>query len=65
MNSFWKNITKYPKFLISIITGFFLTTFYPIFKLLTTNKNRFLFIIILNLILIVLYYTVRLMLDVN
>nr|YP_009488685.1 Ycf33 [Grateloupia filicina]AWD77438.1 Ycf33 [Grateloupia filicina] len=65
MNSFWKNIIKYPRFLISIITGFFLTTLYPLFKLLATNKNRFLFIAILNSILIVLYYIIRLMLDIN
>nr|YP_010986113.1 hypothetical protein NDC12_pgp105 [Polyopes affinis]WOL37031.1 hypothetical protein [Polyopes affinis] len=65
MNTFWKNIIKYPRFLISVLIGFFLTTLYPIFKLLARKKNRFFAIIILSLLSTILYYTIRLMLEIN
>nr|UAD85671.1 hypothetical protein [Gracilaria edulis] len=32
MKKFWDNINKFPKFLLSVIIGFFLTTFQEIFE---------------------------------
>nr|QCI07471.1 hypothetical protein [Leiomenia cribrosa] len=65
MNTLWKNIIKFPTFAISIITGFFLTTFYPIFKLLKQKKNRVLLTIIIILIIWIIYKTLSLMLGVK
>nr|YP_009296319.1 hypothetical protein Sebd_167 [Sebdenia flabellata]AOM65254.1 hypothetical protein Sebd_167 [Sebdenia flabellata] len=41
MNNFWNNLNKYPRFLLSVLVGFFLTTLHPIFKLFTNKKNFF------------------------
>nr|UAD87277.1 hypothetical protein [Gracilaria pacifica] len=40
MTKFWNNIKKFPRFLFSVIVGFFLTTFYTIFELLKERKKR-------------------------
>nr|YP_009394207.1 hypothetical protein [Rhodomela confervoides]ARW62769.1 hypothetical protein [Rhodomela confervoides] len=47
MSDFWRNLYKFPRFLISVLIGFFLTTFQPVFKLLKGKTNRMLFIIII------------------
>nr|QOS04540.1 hypothetical protein [Sarcopeltis skottsbergii] len=65
MNTFWDNISKFPRFLVSIIAGFFLTTLYPIFELLKDKKKRFFTVIIILLIIISTYILLRLMLDLN
>nr|AOM64643.1 hypothetical protein Riqu_164 [Riquetophycus sp.] len=57
MNTFWNNITKFPKFLISVIIGFFLTTLQPIFELLKNKKKR-LFLTILACLLILTFYQI-------
>nr|WOA02417.1 hypothetical protein [Gloiopeltis furcata] len=55
MHTFWNNINKYPRFFISIIIGFFLTTFRPIFELLGSEKNKILIgTIIIGLMFIIL-----------
>nr|YP_009395252.1 hypothetical protein [Bryothamnion seaforthii]ARW64020.1 hypothetical protein [Bryothamnion seaforthii] len=41
MSDFWNNLYKFPRFLISVTIGFFLTTLQPIFKLLKNKKNIF------------------------
>lgn len=65
MNNLLNNIYKFPRFLISIILGFFLTTLQPIFKLLKNKKiNKFILIIII-IILTSVYTTLRLMLSIN
>nr|UAD84243.1 hypothetical protein [Gracilaria changii] len=40
MNKFWDNINKFSRFIISVIAGFFLTTFYTIFELLKHKNKR-------------------------
>ncbi|CCP38097.1 conserved hypothetical plastid protein (plastid) [Chondrus crispus] len=65
MNTFWENISKFPRFLISVIAGFFLTTLYPIFELLKDKKKRFFTVIIVLLIITSTYTLLRLMLAIN
>lgn len=65
MQTFWSNILKFPRFLLGVFIGFFLTTFQPIFKSLN-NKKRAALILVLNLTLLYFIYIVlRLMLDIN
>nr|YP_009510513.1 hypothetical protein [Gracilaria caudata]YP_010196230.1 hypothetical protein LK014_pgp033 [Gracilaria caudata]AXI96186.1 hypothetical protein [Gracilaria caudata]UAD83627.1 hypothetical protein [Gracilaria caudata] len=40
MTKFWDNIKKFPRFLLSVIAGFFLTTFQTIFELLKEKNKR-------------------------
>nr|YP_009944667.1 hypothetical protein [Osmundea sinicola]QFR99961.1 hypothetical protein [Osmundea sinicola] len=40
MSSFWQNLDKFPRFLISVLIGFFLTTFRVFFKQLKNKKNK-------------------------
>nr|YP_009509354.1 hypothetical protein [Gracilaria vermiculophylla]AXI97004.1 hypothetical protein [Gracilaria vermiculophylla]QXU75208.1 hypothetical protein [Gracilaria vermiculophylla]WDZ68051.1 hypothetical protein [Gracilaria vermiculophylla] len=51
MNKFLNNINRFPMFLISVITGFFLTTFYTIFELLKKKNKR------VNISIIMLIFT--------
>nr|YP_009392345.1 hypothetical protein [Osmundaria fimbriata]ARW60907.1 hypothetical protein [Osmundaria fimbriata] len=46
MSNFWSNLNKFPRFLISVFIGFFLTTLKPIFKLLNNKENKIIFTII-------------------
>nr|YP_009565139.1 hypothetical protein [Gelidium galapagense]QBA96490.1 hypothetical protein [Gelidium galapagense] len=65
MQTFWNNILKFPRFLLGVFIGFFLTTFQPIFKSLD-NKKKLVFIILSNLaVLYFIYIVLRLMLDIN
>ena len=57
MSDFWVNLYKFPRFLIGVFIGFFLTTFQPIFKLLK-NKNRILVFGILIGIIIAIFYKI-------
>nr|YP_009398124.1 hypothetical protein [Gredgaria maugeana]ARW67310.1 hypothetical protein [Gredgaria maugeana] len=57
MSDFWVNLYKFPRFLISVLIGFFLTTFQPIFKLLK-NKKSILILIILLIIIMILFYKI-------
>jgi Protein of unknown function (DUF751) len=41
MYTFWDNVSKFPRFIISVFMGFFLTTVYPFFRLLTNKKNNY------------------------
>nr|YP_009315013.1 Hypothetical protein ycf33 [Scinaia undulata]SCW23468.1 Hypothetical protein ycf33 [Scinaia undulata] len=52
MYTFWQNISKFPKFIISVLLGFFLTTFYPVFKSLKNQKINYLSAILILLILL-------------
>ena len=65
MNNLLDNIYKFPRFLISIILGFFLTTFQPVFKLLKNKKINKLILLIFLIILTSIYTILRLMLSVN
>lgn len=65
MNTFWTNIIKFPKFLISVIIGFFLTTLNPIFELLKDKKKRIILTTISFLLIVSIYKTLRLILGIN
>lgn len=55
MSDFWVNLYKFPRFLIGVFVGFFLTTLQPIFKLLK-NKNRVsVFIATIGIIIVIFY----------
>nr|YP_009298057.1 hypothetical protein Plocam_159 [Plocamium cartilagineum]AOM67995.1 hypothetical protein Plocam_159 [Plocamium cartilagineum] len=65
MKNFWDNISKLPRFFLSVFVGFFLTTIYPIFELLKDKNKRFLTTILSLLLLASLYITLKLMLEIN
>jgi len=56
INNFLKNISRYPRFLISSITGLILIIITPFKNLLKTSQSRFVLIFIILTILINLYY---------
>nr|YP_009314601.1 Hypothetical protein ycf33 [Liagoropsis maxima]SCW22855.1 Hypothetical protein ycf33 [Liagoropsis maxima] len=62
MHTFWDNIWKFPKFIISVFIGFFLTAVYPIFELSKNKQINYLIMIILLLVIITLYLILKLML---
>nr|YP_009393388.1 hypothetical protein [Symphyocladiella dendroidea]ARW61950.1 hypothetical protein [Symphyocladiella dendroidea] len=63
MSNFWVNLYKFPRFLISVLIGFFLTTFQPIFKLLKNKKDKMLFIVIITTITVLCYRIIQIMTD--
>nr|YP_010726330.1 hypothetical protein P8481_pgp067 [Hypnea brasiliensis]WCH55404.1 hypothetical protein [Hypnea brasiliensis]WDY84805.1 hypothetical protein [Hypnea brasiliensis] len=65
MNNLWKNIKKFPLFIIAVFIGFFLTTIQPIFKLLKNKKQKILIPVIIGTIFIITYNTLRLMLEIE
>nr|YP_009315216.1 Hypothetical protein ycf33 [Titanophycus setchellii]SCW23671.1 Hypothetical protein ycf33 [Titanophycus setchellii] len=50
MNIFWGNIWKFPKFLISVFIGFFLTAAYPFFQLSKNTKIFYFTLLVLILL---------------
>nr|YP_009541687.1 hypothetical protein [Synarthrophyton chejuense]AYR05696.1 hypothetical protein [Synarthrophyton chejuense] len=65
MNIFWDNILKFPRFFISVLMGFFLTTFNPFFELLRHKKNRFIYILSISFFIIAFSRILKLMLALN
>nr|YP_010619737.1 hypothetical protein PN023_pgp027 [Tayloriella tenebrosa]WAX03750.1 hypothetical protein [Tayloriella tenebrosa] len=63
MSNFWVNLYKFPRFLISVSVGFFLTTFQPIFKLLKSKRDKLLFSIIITSIIVLCYRIIQIMTD--
>lgn len=59
MLTFWENLYKFPRFLTSVLIGFFLTTFGPIFKQLKSKKDRTQSLIIIAIIIRVVYVIIR------
>nr|YP_009398765.1 hypothetical protein [Kuetzingia canaliculata]ARW67951.1 hypothetical protein [Kuetzingia canaliculata] len=55
MSNFWDNLNKFPRFLISVLIGFFLTTFNAIFKLLKNKKGRIIFLVIITITIRIMY----------
>ena len=55
MNEFWNNISRYPRFFISSVSGLILIILTPLRNLLKTEKFRFLTIFSLITFLIGLY----------
>nr|YP_009314190.1 Hypothetical protein ycf33 [Izziella formosana]SCW22444.1 Hypothetical protein ycf33 [Izziella formosana] len=62
MHIFWENIWKFPKFLISVFLGFFLTAAYPFFQLSKKRKTLYILLCILTLLLVFLVITLKEML---
>lgn len=54
MNEFWNNISRYPRFFISSVSGLLLIILTPLRNLLKTEKFRLLTIFSLIVFLIVL-----------
>nr|QCI05552.1 hypothetical protein [Crouania attenuata] len=65
MNDQWKNIGKFPKFFISVMLGFFLTTLKPIFRLLENKRLKIITIMLTVTFISALYITIKLMLDIK
>ena len=55
MNDFWNNILRYPRFLISSVTGLILVILTPFRNLLKIKKLRSFLLIFITLLLISLY----------
>jgi len=59
MSSFWENLDKFPRFLISVLVGFFLTTFKAFFKQFKSIKSKITLMIILTIIIIATYTIIK------
>jgi hypothetical protein len=55
MNDFWNNISRYPRFFISSVTGLILVILSPFKNLLKIKKFQFLLPVAFILFLILLY----------
>nr|YP_009511746.1 hypothetical protein [Melanthalia intermedia]AXI97623.1 hypothetical protein [Melanthalia intermedia] len=62
MANFWNNVKRFPRFLFSVIAGFFLTTFYPIFELLKEGNKRVFIVSLIILSITVIVVILRRML---
>jgi ABC-type uncharacterized transport system permease subunit len=58
----WDYTNKFIRFFISVVIGFFLTTIYPIFKLLNNKKTKLIIILLLILGISFFYTIIKLML---
>lgn len=58
----WDYTNKFIRFFISVVIGFFLTTIYPIFKLLNNKKTQLIIILLLILGISFFYTIIKLML---
>nr|QCI06456.1 hypothetical protein [Dictyurus purpurascens] len=65
MYNFWNNIYKFPRFLIAVFIGFFLTTFQPIFKLLKNKKSTVIFLTTIISIISLIYLVLKKMTGLN
>jgi hypothetical protein len=55
MSEFWNNISRYPRFFISSMAGLILVILAPFRNLLKIKQFRFVFPIILILLIAILY----------
>lgn len=65
MNNFWNNVYRFPRFFISVIIGFFLVTFRPIYHKLKKQKNIIPLISLLTGVMYTIYSILKSMLDIN
>lgn len=65
MYIFWNNIIKFPRFFISVLLGFVLTTFNTIIKLINSPKKNLIAIIVIGFLYFLLIKTLKLMLALN
>jgi hypothetical protein len=59
MDSFWKNIIRYPRFFISSLVGLILVILTPIKNLFKVRKLRIVLVIALCLVFSSLYFILR------
>nr|YP_009315826.1 Hypothetical protein ycf33 [Trichogloeopsis pedicellata]SCW24484.1 Hypothetical protein ycf33 [Trichogloeopsis pedicellata] len=62
MYIFWENVWKFPRFLISVCVGFFLTAAYPFFQLSKNKKMLYLILFIFSLLSGIFYTILKSML---
>ena len=65
MNTFWNNIFQFLRFFLSVLIGFFLTTFSSFFESLNNPKQSIITIIAISFGTLVLLQTLKLMLGLN
>lgn len=65
MDKFRENLIRFPSFLISVLLGFYLTTFNPIFRLLKFNATTFSFVVLILAITFIINNILKLMLGLN
>lgn len=58
----WRYMSQFLRFFISVLIGFFLTTIYPIFKLLKNKKTQILIFLLLIVIIVFFDTTIKYML---
>ena len=59
MNDFWNNISRYPRFFISSLSGLILVILTPLRNLFKIQKFRFLFPIFLLVFISLLYLILK------
>lgn len=65
MNNFWNNVYRFPRFFVSVIIGFFLVTFRPLYKKLKQQKNIIPLISLFVGVIYTTYSILKSMLDIN
>ena len=59
MNDFWENISRYPRFIISSLTGLILVILTPFKNLFKTRKLRLLLIVFILLFFLSLFFILK------
>jgi hypothetical protein len=55
MNIFWENITRYPRFLITSVSGLIVILLNPLFKIGKKNLTNQIFVIIMLILTFVIF----------
>jgi len=55
MNIFWENITRYPRFLITSVSGLIVILLNPLFKIGKKNLTNQIFVIIILILTFVIF----------
>ena len=63
MSGFWENVSRYPRFFVSSVSGLVLTILSPIINLGKSSTSKILIIGFLISIFIFIVITIRAMLD--
>jgi len=61
MSGFWDNVSRYPRFFVSSVSGLILTILSPILNLGKSNTSKILIIGFLILIFLFIFITIRAM----
>jgi hypothetical protein len=55
MNIFWENITRYPRFLITSVSGLIVILLNPLFKIGKKNLTNQIFVIIILILTFIIF----------